>query len=237
LQPIDEMNFHLKRVNDDYSLEANSLVVGGEKVDGVLNIDHNSQKNRTTASLKLEGSLLSPRVWEQFTFVEQSPDVEVTWNYSKAETETYSLKLYADSLELPGVLFSNVHLDLQRLASDAHNNLVLNIKPGRMVTNEKFLENDYVSEILNGSVGIKGQLFTSDKTTVNFTGSDWQNLSFTVDSFLAEQDQKNSLHMILKGVTEQNRGVTSRLTLSNKNQNYKFDLTSTTDTPLVVKPL
>jgi hypothetical protein len=237
LQPIDEMNFHLKRVKDDYSLEANSLVIGGEKIDGVLNIEHNAEKDRTTAALKLEGSLLSPRVWEQFTFVEQSPEVELSWNYQKAETESYNLKLYADSLELPGVLFSNVHMDVQRLIDAAHSSVVLNIKPTRILTNEKFLDNEYVSEILNASVGIKGQIFSSDKTFVNFSGSDWRNLTFTLDSYLSEPETKNPLHMVLKGVAEQSKGVSSRLILSNKSQAFRFDLTSTNDSPLVVKPL
>jgi hypothetical protein len=202
-----------------------------------MNIEHNSASNRTTAALKLEGALLSPRVWEQFTFVEQSPDVELTWNYSKAETETYNLKLHADSLELPGLLFSNVHLDLQRLVDPSRNSVVLNIKPGRIITNEKFLDNEYVSEILNASVGIKGQIFSSDKTFVNFSGSDWRNLTFTLDSYLTEAEQKNPLHLVLKGVTAQSRGVSSRLILSNKAQTYRFDLNSTADTPLIVKPL
>jgi len=68
-------------------------------------------------------------------------------------------------------------------------------------------------------------------------GNDWRNLTFTLDSFLFESEQKNSLHVVLKGTTEQNKGVSSRLTLTNKNQNYKFDLTSTVETPLVIKPL
>lgn len=239
-QAIDEMNFHLKKSTNDFSLEANSLVVGGQKVDGVLNVDHNSDSGRTAANLKLKGALFNTRVWEQFTFVEQSPMVDVSWNYTRAESENYNLKLHADSLELPGVLFSNVQMDLQRMAGAAQGGrpqLVMNIKPGRILTNEKFLENEYVTQVLTGSLGAKGQVFTSEKTTVNLAGSDWRNLTFTLDSFLTEAEQKNILHVVLKGTTEQNKGVSSRLTLTNKNQTYRFDMSSTVETPLVIKPL
>lgn len=239
LQAIDEMNFHLRKSAEDFSVEANSLVVGGQKMDGVLNVDHNLQFNKTSANLKLKGALFNSRVWEQFTFVEQSPLVDVSWVYNKTEGETHNLKLQAESFELPGVLFSNVQVDLQRQsdASTGRNNLVLSIKPGRLSTNDKFLENQYVAQILKESVGIKGQIFTSDKTVVNLNGSDWRNLSFSLDSYLNESFQKNSLHLVLKGTTEQNKGVTSRLVLSNKNQTFRFDMNSTVETPLVIKPL
>jgi len=239
LQAIDEMNFHLKKATDDFSLEANSLVVGGQKVDGVLNIDHNSETNKTSANLKLKGALFNTRVWEQFTFVEQSPVVDVSWNYNKSDSETHSLKLHAESFALPGVQFSNVQLDMQRHSDPAsgRNNLVLVIKPARLSTNEQLLENDYVAQVLKGSVGLKGQTFTSEKTTVNLNGSDWRNLNFTLDSYLSESEQKNILHVVLKGSTEINRGVASKLTLTNKSQNFKFDMSSTVDTPLIIKPL
>lgn len=239
LQAIDEMNFHLRKSADDFNMEANSLVVGGQKVDGVLNVNHNSQANKTNANLKLKGALFNSRVWEQFTFVEQSPVVDVSWVYNKSDTESHNLKLQAESFELPGVLFSKVQMDLQRQSDSisGRKNLVLNIKPGRLSTNERFLENEYVAQILNGSVGVRDQIFTSERTTVSLTGADWRNLSFTLDSYLSEANHKNILHLVLKGTTDQNKGVASRLVLSNKNQNFRFDMSSTVETPLVIKPL
>ncbi len=239
LQIIEEMNFHFKKNQDVLNLEANSLVIGGHKIDGVLTINHETLKNHTKANLKVTGPLFNKKVWEQFTFVEQSPVVDVTWNYNKAENEDYNLKIHADNLELPGILFGNLNIDLQQSASLAEKskNIIMNIRPAKVTTSDKFLENEYISQLLNQSVGVKGQLYTSDKMSIQLEGSSWKNLKFSMDTILNDITSKIPMHVQLKGSTIYRVGVESKLNLSVKGQTYKFEMNSAGSDPLVIQAL
>ncbi|MGZ3691908.1 MAG: hypothetical protein ACXVAX_10410, partial [Pseudobdellovibrio sp.] len=237
LQVIDEMNFHFKKNQDILNLEADSLVIGGNKIDGVLSISHETSKNHTKANLKVTGPLFNRKVWEQFTFVEQSPVVDVTWNYNKAQTEDYNLKIHADNLELPGVLFTNLNMDLQQAGAVGEKNKVIamSIRPAKVATNDKFLDNEYVASLLNQSIGIKGQLFTSDKFNIMLEGSSWKNMRFALDSTLNDVTTKTPLHVQLKGSSVYKVGVDGKLNLTTKGQTYKFEMSSAGSDPLVIQ--
>ena len=227
-QIIDEINFNLKRQAKLYSLEAHSLVVSTEKVGGMLSASHNLSDSSTTANMKLTGLVLSKKVWEQFTFVEQSPKINLNWMFKRSDVETHDLKLSADSMELPGVLFSNLNVDIKQLIDSEieKSNLTVQIKPSKILTNQKLFDNSYVSTAVDASLGLSNQSFSSDKLVVNMNGYNWQNLNFNLDAYLQETQQKQALHVVLKGSTDRNKGLDSRLLISFKNKDYKFSFTS-----------
>ena len=62
LQTIDEMNFHFRKINKFYSLEASGLVSGNEKIDGALTVEHYADTDKIDASLKLSGIIFNKKV-------------------------------------------------------------------------------------------------------------------------------------------------------------------------------
>lgn len=236
-QLIDEINFSLKRRAKVYTLDAHSLVVSSEKVGGTLSASHNLADSSTAANMKLTGLVLNKKVWEQFTFVEQSPKMNLNWNFRRANFETHDLKLSADSIELPGVLFSNLNVDIRQLISPEleKSTLAVQIKPSKILTNQKLFDNSYVSTAIDSSLGLSNQSFSSEKIAINMNGYNWQNLSFNLDAHLLETQQKQPLHVVLKGSTDRNKGLDSRLLISFKNKDYRFNFT-TLNNELSLKP-
>jgi hypothetical protein len=236
-QLIDEINFSLKRRAQVYSLDTHSLVVNSEKVGGILSASHNLNDSSTSAYMKLTGLVLNKKVWEQFTFVEQSPKLNLNWVFKRGQVETHDLKLNADSIELPGVLFSNLSVDIKQLvAADLEkSNLAVQIKPLKILTNQKLFDNSYVNTAIDGSLGLSNQSFTSDKLSISMNGYNWQNLNFNLDAYLIETQQKQPLHVVLKGSTDRSKGLDSRLLISFKNKDYRFNFT-TLNNELSLKP-
>lgn len=236
-QLIDEINFNLKRQSKTYSLDAHSMVVNSEKVGGMLSASHNLLDSSTSVNMKLTGLVLNKKVWEQFTFVEQSPKMNLNWIFKRGNVETHELKLNADSIELPGVLFSNLNVDIKQLiaAEVEKSSLTVQIKPTKILTNQKLFDNAYVSTAIDSSLGLGNQSFSSDKFIVNMSGYSWQNLKFNLDTHLLETQQKQPLHVSLKGSTDRNKGLDSRLLISFKNKDYRFNFTTLND-ELSLKP-
>lgn len=236
-QLIDEINFNLKRQTKIYSLDAHSMVVNSEKVGGMLSAVHNLADSSTAANMRLTGLVLNKKVWEQFTFVEQAPKMNLNWVFKRGNIETHELKLNADSIELPGVLFSNLNVDIKQLiASEVEkSNLAVQIKPAKILTNQKFFENTYVSTAIDASLGLSNQSFSSDKLLVNMNGYNWKNLNFNLEAHLLETQQKQPLHVSLKGSTSSSKGLDSKLLISFKNKDYRFNFTTLND-ELSLKP-
>ena len=109
------------------------------------------------------------------------------------------------------------------------------IKPAKILTNQKFFENAYVSTAIDASLGLSNQSFSSDKLVVNMNGYSWQNLNFNLDAHLLETQQKQPLHVSLKGSTHPSKGLDSKLLISFKNKDYRFNFTTLND-ELSLKP-
>jgi hypothetical protein len=230
-QLIDEINFNLKRQAKTYSLDAHSLVVNSEKVGGMLSASHNLLDSSSAVNMKLTGLVLNKKVWEQFTFVEQSPKMNLNWVFKRGNVETHELKLNADSIELPGVLFTNLNVDIKQLIASevAKSNLTVQIKPAKILTNQKFFDNAYVNTAVNSSLGLSNQSFSSDNLIVNINGYSWQNLNFNLDAHLIETQLKQPLYVSLKGNTDRSKGLDSKLLISFKNKDYRFNFTTLND--------
>ena len=163
--------------------------------------------------------------------------MNLNWSFKRANTETHDLKLSADSIELPGVLFSNLNVDIKQSISPEleKSTLAVQIKPSKILTNQKLFDNSYVSTAIDTSLGLSNQSFSSEKVAINMNGYNWQNLNFNLDAHLQETQQKQPLHVVLKGSTDRNKGLDSRLLISFKNKDYRFNFT-TLNNELSLKP-
>ena len=225
LQRIEEMNFHLKKKDKKLHLVADSMVVDREKIDGEILVDYDTELFTLQAQLELSGVLLNRRVWDQFTYVEQAPRIDIKWNYQRAAHDEYSLKLSADKIELPGVVMSNIKMDIQQVIDGDNSQVVLNIRPVALTTNEKLYENEYVNQILSQSFNYTDKVFNGEKIAITMKGQDWHNLNFNAEAHLVNQSDRKSIVLLdWKGKTGISTGFQSRLNLSQKELKYKFQL-------------
>ncbi len=240
LQNIDRVEVETARNGNELIFEANDFNINNKRLSGGLKAFYNTTTFITTAQMKLSGLMLDDKVWEQFTFVEQVPRIDVLWNYRKAGTELHTIKLLADRIALPGVMLEGLHVDITRLLAidKVGNRLQVGIKPNRIVTDKSFLENEVIAEILNTKNGFKLESLVSQRTALSLSGTDWKNINFNLDShFLSEVSPKSETHLTLKGSVKYEVGLDGQINMQNRASTSKFELTRDETDKIVVKQL
>lgn len=238
LQNVEHVDIELLRRKNELKLEASNFIINNENVNGLLYAAHNTDNLNTSAQLKISGVTLNNKIWEQFTFVEQSPRIEVLWNYKKSAIETHNLKISADKILLPGVKLESLSIDISHLSSvdRSSNQLNVNIKPLRLSTDSSFFENGVVSQILNPKNGFKLDTLNSSKTNMTLSGPNWKNINFNLESyFLSDVSSKSDTHLTLKGAVKYEAGLEAKLILQNRDSVANFDLSLDQDDKIVVK--
>lgn len=240
LQNIDRVDVEAARNGNELKLEAIDFNINNKKLSGGLKAFYNTTTFVTTAQMKLSGLMLDAKVWEQFTFVEQVPRVDVLWNYRKAGAESHTIKLLADKIALPGVMLEGLHVDINHLLTidKVGNSLQVAIKPNRIVTGKSFLENDAIAEILNTKNGFKLESLISQRTALSLSGTDWKNINFNLDShFLSDASPKSDTHLTLRGSVRPEAGLDGHINMQNRAATSKFELTRDGTDKIVVKQL
>ena len=239
LQNIERVEIETARSGNEMKFEATEFSINNKKLAGGLKALYNTSTFVTTAQLKLTDLMLDDKVWEQFTFVDQMPRIDVLWNYRKAGTESHTIKLLADKIALPGVMLEGLHVDIaQQLVTDRSGSLQVSIKPNRITTDKSFLENDVIAEIFNTKNGFKLESLVSLRTALSLSGTDWKNLNFNLDShFLSEASAKSETHLTLRGSVKYEVGLDGHLVLQNRASALKFELTRDEADKIVVKQL
>lgn len=227
LQNIDQASLWMSSDEKELKVRAQDFVINGQNVVGRFDASHLYEKPRTTAQFKIVGNLFSSKIWEQFTYVEQAPVIDIMWDFKKEHDEVHDIKVKVDSVSLPGIQLSQIQVDMDQTFSDVpeRNKLTLSLKPARVIVNQSFLDQPVVAQIFNPSHGINLRALTSTKTQLNFFGSDWKNIDFSLDSvFLGDLNLKSEARLSLKGRAEAEKGLTAKLQLQDKKQTYKFEL-------------
>ncbi len=239
LQNIESVDIETSRQAHDLRFEAANFTINNERVAGQLKAFYNAADFTTTAQLKLSGVTLNSRVWEQFTFVDQSPHIDVLWNYKKTGEETHHIKISADKIALPGMKLDNLTVDLsQVLGEGGRNRLQVAIKPTRLITDKSFFENDVIGEVFTPENGFKLDSLSSSKTGLALWGTDWKNLSFSLDSqFMSDVSPKSDTRLTLRGTVKYEEGLDGRIVMQSRNLTTKFDLTRDSSDKIIVKQL
>lgn len=240
LQRIDNMDVQIAKKNSETKLIAENFVINNEKTLGRLELKHNSDRQETTAQFKLSGAVLEPKVWEQFTYVEQSPRVDLIWNYKKSKYENHSVKLHLSKINLPGMLLDNLNVDLEQSIDpdEKESSLKLSIKPGYLETDKTFLDNSVINQVLNLNKNFKVSHLTSTKTNLVFSGMDWKNVDFHLDSaFIPDKNLKAETFIDFKGTAKYRSGINSLLLIHNKLFSSKYELFTDAEDRIAVKPL
>lgn len=238
LQNIEQVDVEAIRTANELRFEASNFIVNNEKVEGKFWAQYNVNSFSSSAQLKMTGVTLNDNIWEQFTFVKQSPRIDILWNYKKFDIETHNIKIYADQISLPGVKLEELNVELFQIFSNegAHNTLNVTIKPSRLSTDASFLANSSVNQVLNPANGFKLEKLNSSKTTMSLSGRDWKNLSFYLDSyFLSDLSPKSESHLTLKGDVKYEIGLAAKLVLQNRSSIFKFDLSRNQSDEIVIK--
>ncbi|AGH95624.1 hypothetical protein [Pseudobdellovibrio exovorus] len=227
LQNIDQAQLWMSSDERELKVRAQDFVINGQNVVGRLDVAHFYEKPRTIAQFKIVGNLFSSKIWEQFTYVEQAPVIDILWDYKKEQDEVHDIKVKVDSVSLPGIQLSQIQVDMDQTFSEVpeRNKLTLSLKPARVIVNQSFLDQPVVAQIFNPAHGINLRALTSTKTQLNFFGADWKNIDFVLDStFLGDLNLKSETRLTLKGRAEAEKGLLAKLQLQDKKQTYKFEL-------------
>lgn len=240
LQTIESVAIDTSRSGNDLRFEAYDFTINNQKAAGQLKAHYNTVSFTSNAQLKLSDVTLNSKVWEQFTFVEQSPRIDIVWNYRKAEQEVHSLKIVADKIALPGIHLENLNVDINHMFSEDNtkNYIYATIRPAKLTTDAEFLKNDIISEVFNIKNGFKLTSLNSKLTNMVLTGPSWKNISFNLDShFLSDTSSKSDTHLSLKGSVNYEEGFDGRLVMQNRNFTSRFDLTRDEADKIVIKQL
>ena len=238
LQNIDEMHLQLVRDQQNVNLSANDFVINGKKLVSSFSFRHNLSDYSTNGQFKVSGLQLNRKIWEQFTFVEQAPLLDINWTYKKSGTEVHSIRLLADNIEIPGFKFINLSVDLSQVVSLNHENNLLhvNLHPQKLLSTPRLLENEYISKLVAGSIRLSNPTFTSEKTSIVLSGRDWRNLNFDLLSVLTEAESKVPTTVSVKGSVSPREGLNSKILITQKNAGFAFDLLTTPDSRLILNP-
>jgi hypothetical protein len=238
-QKIDEMKLVMRRNDNHLLLNAHSILLNKNKVNGNITAHYSLENSDTEVNMLLDRVLLNRRIWEQFTYFEQEPSLDINWSYRKnLQSEFHDLRMSADNIEFSGVLFSNLNFDVkQSISKDNENsNLSVLIRSNKVMTNHKFIENAFVSKVLISSVGLKNQKFISDKFSISLSGFNWLNLDFTLDANLYEVQSTQSMRVNIKGSSNQKSGFNSKLLVGYKNRDYRFNLYNLNGNQISIEP-
>lgn len=238
LQNVEHIGFEITRKAQELNLTASDFIINQEKIEGELTSRYDILNDDIQAQLKMSDVKLNDKIWEQFTFVEQSPKIDVWWNYKKIKSEIHDIKIYVEEMLLPGINLSELNVDINQVFSDVaqENKLSVSIKPNRFFGDESFLNQELVSQVLNEDYGFKLSELKSVKTNLSLFGSDWKNVDFNLDSyFFSDSTQKTDTHLSLKGGIKFQQGLTAQLVLQNRKSNFKFEIIKNADDEFVVQ--
>jgi hypothetical protein len=238
LQTIDSVDISVERNSNILEIEAAKFILGGEQLDASFEALHDLSAFTTSAQLKVNAAGINNKIWEQFTFVEQSPRFSILWNYKKTGKETHAINLHVDKIGLPGVKLDDISIDINQVLAlnGEKNSLNVMIKPSRLFADKSFLDNKVVQKIFNIENGFKLATITSNKSSLQITGSDWKNVNFNIDSyFLSEDKAKSDTHLSFKGSVKYEIGLEGKIILQSKTGNIKFDVMAVPDEEISVK--
>lgn len=238
LQNIDEMKFQLERESQNVLLNAKDFKINGKQLQGTLFFRHNLKDYSTSAQFKVSGLALDKKIWEQFTFVEQTPLLDLNWNYKKNGTEIHSIHLFADNIEIPGFVFENLSVDMSQVVSPNPTSSLLhvNLHPQKVLSTSRLLENEYVNKLVAGSIRVNNRIFSSEKTNIVLSGQNWRNANFELQSVLTDIESKVPTTVLFRGKTNQHDGINSLISISQKGSVFNFDFLTTPDGRLVLNP-
>ncbi|MEQ1723580.1 MAG: hypothetical protein ABL930_10420, partial [Pseudobdellovibrio sp.] len=149
LQTIDSVDVSFERSANNLKIAASKFILGGEKFDANFEALHDLSASTTSAQLKVNATGINKKIWEQFTFVEQSPKFSILWNYRKASNETHTVNLHVDKIGLPGVKLDNLNIDINQVlaVNGEKSSLNVMIKPSRLFADKSFLEYKAVQKL------------------------------------------------------------------------------------------
>jgi hypothetical protein len=238
LQAIDSVDVSVERNLNNLQVVASKFFIAGEMIDAKFEALQDLNSNTSSAVLKINNASLNNKIWEQFTFVEQSPKFSVLWNYKKSIFETHNVNLYVDKLGLPGVKLENLNIEINQVldVNAEKSSLYVMIKPSRLVADQSFLDNKTFKKIFNIENGFTQDSFSSNKSSLQITGTDWKNINFNIDTyFLSEATAKPDSHLNFKGSVKYEIGLEGKVLLQNKTGLFKFDVVGSPDEEIVIK--
>lgn len=235
LQRINQLDIQASKNGQFFDFQAQNIRINDVPISGIVNAKMNAVNSQYSGSAKLSNVILNEQVWEQFTFVEQTPKIQLQWNFSKNEIENHHLNLEVDNIQLPGLKLSNLLIDIRQSidVSKKLDKLSVAIKPKTLLAEKKILENEFVSRMFDvtnlSSMQSKNALF-------KVNGQSWMNMNFEVEMDLTSEAVKNSNFKFFGSVSPK-LGLLGKATVSNKNKVNRYEITKRPEEKIQIKDL
>ena len=240
LQNVENVGFEIIRKGSELQLTATDFIINKEKAEGEFHSRYNVVNFDTLAQFKLSDIKLNHKIWEQFTFVEQSPRIDILWNFKKLNHETHNIKIYVEEMSLPGINLTGLNVDINQVFSNIpqENKLNVVIKPNKFVGDHFFLNHEMVSQVISQKYGFNLNEFISNRTSMVLSGQDWKNVDFNLDSYyMGDSSLKTDTHLSLKGVTKYQKGLEAQLLLKNRKSSFKFELIRNANDEFIIQKI
>lgn len=241
LQKIDQIDLSFSRKESEIKIVASQFRINDEKNAGRLELRHNTNTLATYGQFKITGAVLNAEVWEQFSYVEQTPRISLDWNYKKEKSiEQHDVQLDFDKVSMPGVHFDELSLNLRQVSQPEKNKaqLTVNIRPASFVTDESFYNHPIVAQLLPEEWLASKAVFGSQKLNILLTGDSWQELNFNLDAGLFVTGMgRNEVKLDFSGRMSYSQGLNSVLSLQGRQLKRQFNLYSTPESAISVKEI
>lgn len=240
LQVIDQLDFDFTRKENEIRITASQFIINDKKNPGRLEIRHNTDSLATDGQFKISGAVLNAAVWEQFSFVEQTPVINLVWLYKKEKsTERHDVQLNFDKVSMPGIHFNKLSVDLvQTAAAEKKSQLSVSIRPVSFMTDQAIYENEVLRQLLPSDWQSSKIVLGSQKMNIRLSGENWREINFSLDAGLFVSGvARSEMRLDFRGRVSYNDGLSSVLNLQGRQLNRKFNLVSTADTGISVKEI
>lgn len=233
LQKINNLDIQVSKSGTSYNILAQNIRINDILANGTIVANYNTSNSQASGIAKLSNVILNDQVWEQFTFVEQSPKIQLTWNYSKNLVENHNLNLEVESLLLPGVKLSDLTIDLkQSIDNDGKlNKLMATIKPKILLVEKVILENEEAKKIFDNS---NYSTMQSRNAILKINGQSWLSIFFELNMDILAESTK-SANFKFSGSINPKQGLVGRVTTSTRNKVNKFEIIKKPDEKLNIK--
>lgn len=235
LQRINQLDIQAIKSGQYFDFMAQNIKINDANVSGNMIAKFNTTNSNYSGKARLSNVVLNEQVWEQFTFVEQTPKVQLVWDFSKNEIENHLLNLEVDNLQLPGLKLSNLVVEIKQNIDNGKKEDKLNvtIKPKNLVADKKMLENEFVNRIFDVTNSISMQ---SRNAVLKLNGQGWMHMNFEVEMDLISESSKNSNFKFLGSINPK-LGLLGKATVSSKNKINRFEVAKRPEDKIQIKDL
>lgn len=181
IQVLDQSDVSISQSNENLTVDFSKFKMNDQELVGSLEGEYQKPLKKLQLKLNLEGQILSEKVLEHITQINQKSNIKINWVFSKTNEERHQMKMTLDHLKFPGLEFDNVNVDYLQLKDDQTKSLGISIKSEKSKVTVADILSPLKQDIFSETTGLTEKAYFTFKNQMNFQGIDWKNLNFDLD--------------------------------------------------------